>query len=499
MGGSAQVKVAMNKCSLQFAAILLLLAREGRAQVSSAVQIYTVPSGIAYTVDGEFYRARSTAIWTTGSKHVLSLNPVQEGLNAKTRYAFGAWKYPGGSLPGATVTVTADPAIKEFFATFDVEHAVSLNFSACTPDIPCPSPGTIFVNGAPYTNDADVYVGAGSVAKLVASPASGYVFTGWDPGFNQSITGFVNDVLMSAPIVVRPRFQLARRINLETVPAELELFADRAQVPTPSTLEWGYGTMHTVGAPSPQIAKNGSQWVFLKWSDGGAENHAYTVPDGGGPGTLTATFVPGTGTDLGTPPPGLARKIDGRDNWPGYFFTWPAGEIHRIEAPEQQIDDGGRLWSFSSWSNGGARVQDYAAAQGPTGAVRLVATYTPVGRLVVNSAMAGLIVKIDGAECAIPCEVRRPIGTVVRVTAPASIPTGDHSRVDFDGWPGSGSTAADWTVTLTGEPVTPYLTYHSMNRLIASSDPVDAASWRMQPASPDGFFDARTTVIVNVT
>ena len=55
---------------------------------------------------------------------------------------------------------------------------------------------------------------------------------------NQTITGFVNEVLVAGPTFVRPRFQLARRINFETVPAELELFADRARVPTPSTLDW---------------------------------------------------------------------------------------------------------------------------------------------------------------------------------------------------------------------------------------------------------------------
>src|SRR3954447_2371918 len=108
----------MNEYLVQFAASLIVLTGAARAQVSSAGQVYTVPSGIAYTVDGEFYRVPSTAFWPAGSKHVLSLNPVQEGLNAKTRYAFGAWQYAGGSLPGATVTVTADPAIKEFYANF---------------------------------------------------------------------------------------------------------------------------------------------------------------------------------------------------------------------------------------------------------------------------------------------------------------------------------------------------------------------------------------------
>src|ERR1051326_7543405 len=140
--------------------------------------------------------------------------------------------------------------------------------------------------------------------------------------------------------------------------------------------------------------------------------------------------------------------------------SWPAGEVHRIEAPDQQIDDNGRVWSFSSWSNGGARIQDYVAADGPTGAVQLVATYKPVGRLVVNSAMAGLVVKVDGSDCAIPCDVRRPVGTAVRVSAPGSISLGDHTRGDFDGWPGSGSLAPDWTVTLTGDPLT-----HSLRHL----------------------------------
>jgi len=161
--------------------------------------------------------------------------------------------------------------------------------------------------------------------------------------------------------------------------------------------------------------------------------------------------------------------------------------VHRIEAPEQQTDERGRLWNFSSWSNGGYRIQDYIAADGPTGAARLVATYTPEGHMLVSSAIGGLAVKVDGAECATPCDVHRPVGTVVRVSAPASVALGDSTRADFDGWPGSGSASADWAVTLGGDPVTPCLTYHRMNRLIVGSNPADAVSWRMQPASADGF------------
>jgi uncharacterized protein (TIGR03437 family) len=202
-----------------------------------------------------------------------------------------------------------------------------------------------------------------------------------------------------------------------------------------------------------------------------------------------------------TVPAGLPIKVDGRDNWPNYFFPWGAGEVHHIEAPAQQTDDKGRLWNFASWSNGAARVQDFTVPSSdvPGSTVRLTATYTAVGRLVVSSAVAGLTVKVDGADCATPCDVQKPLGTVVRVWAPASISLGDNVRSDFDGWPGSGSGSSDWTITLGADPATSYLTYHTMNRLLAASDPVDGAAWRMQPASPDGYYDAQTTVTVSVT
>src|SRR4051812_8267307 len=176
----------MKQFILKLSAILIVFVGNAAAQTTSVTQIYTIPGGIAYTVDGQFYRVPSSAVWPAGSKHVLSLNPLQVGLNTKTQYAFNSWQYVGGTITGgATVTVTADPAIKEFWAVFGVQHAISLNFSDCTPDIPCASPGTVLVNDVPYTSDADIYFTAGAVVKLVAMPAAGYVFTGWDPGVNQ--------------------------------------------------------------------------------------------------------------------------------------------------------------------------------------------------------------------------------------------------------------------------------------------------------------------------
>jgi uncharacterized protein (TIGR03437 family) len=323
------------------------------------------------------------------------------------------------------------------------------------------------------------------------------VFDGWEGVDNQKVTGFLNIVTLNYPTVVRPRFLLARHISLNTEPADLDLFADRGRVSTPSMLDWAYGSTHTLAVPSPQQLRNGSWWIFSRWSDGAPENRSYTVEPGGEIKTFTAVFVPATATDLRTSPPGLNLVVDGRDNWPAFIFPWGAGETHLIEAPAQQKDRQGRLWQFSGWSNGGARAQSYQVPVGAPGeTIQLTAVYTPVGELTVTSAVAGLTIQVDDDICATPCQVLRPVGTVVRVSAPASLPLGEATRRDFDGWPGSGSYAPEWSVTLGADPIVSHLTYRTMNRLSASANPADGASWRMLPASPDGYYESGETVTV---
>lgn len=488
---------------LNSAAIFLLFAGISEAQSGTATQVYTVPDGLAFTVDGQRFSAAMTAFWPTSTKHVLTADQFEfGGLNVKSRYAFQGWQYSGGQIPGgATITVTADPTLKAFYALYSVEHALDLVFNTCTGTAECPIPGTLYVNDVAYTQDAEIFLAAGSTVKLMAVPAAGFVFTGWGPGDNQTPQGYFSSVNLIAPSVVRPIFSPAKKVTLTTVPPELGLYADRALVATPSTFDWAFNTTHVVGAPNPVADKYGHWWSFQSWNDGGALNHTISIPSGGPTITLTATFVPATVTVFKTNPANLAVKIDGRDNWPNYFFPWAAGEVHRIEAAAQQSDDRGHIWNFSSWSNGGARVQDYTVPPADDSglAVVLTANYSPVGHLVVTSAVAGLSIKVDGADCGTPCDLQRPVGTVVKLSAPASLPLADNARADFDGWPGSGSFSGDWTVTLGAEPVMPNLTYHTMNRLIATSNPADGAAWRVDPASPDGFYDAQTTVKVAVT
>jgi uncharacterized protein (TIGR03437 family) len=469
-----------------------------RAQNQTSVtQILPVPDGGQFYVDGQYYSHGTSAVWPTGSAHTLYAVP--QGTPAVgTQYVFQTWQWSGGTLAGNPVIVTADPTIKEYQAMFVIQYSLNLVFFTCTSN-PCQSPGTVYLNGAPYTSDAQIYVSAGSSIVLQAQPAPGYVFAGWGPGIAQTIQGFQDTVTVTSPVSVYPIFKPARPINLATVPAGLQLLADQALVTTPVTLQWGYDTVHNLAPVSPQNDQQGVPWVFSSWSNSGAAIQSYTVAELPSPDTVTATFVPGAPIDISTVPAGLSLSVDGRSNWPSFNFLWGVGQSHTLAAPAQQIDANGGVWAFANWSDGGAASHSYTVPQAAAGTgAHLVATYTPVGHLTITSALAGLSVTVDGAACAVPCDVLRPTGTTVNVSAPASAPVASGSRQDFLGW-SNGASSSNLSLTLGATPVSIAANYHLMNLLATATAPSGAASWTLAPASPDGYYDSQTTVAVSVT
>jgi uncharacterized protein (TIGR03437 family) len=215
------------------------------------------------------------------------------------------------------------------------------------------------------------------------------------------------------------------------------------------------------------------------------------------PAAITATYIRAARITVLTDPLGLKVKVDGRDNWTSFNFMWGLGETHHLDASARQTDAQGRTWAFTGWSDAGAAAHDFTVPGDSADlGVRVTATFAPVGHLTVTSALSQLTVRLDGNDCATPCEVFRPVGTGVRLSAPASVPLGDGSRADFRGWSGGG---AETSVTLGADPVTMSADYRLMNRLVTSADPAEAALWKIQPPSADAFYDSATTVSVAVS
>ena len=249
----------------------------------------------------------------------------------------------------------------------------------------------MYVNGAAQLCDSQSFFEAGSTVVVQAIPNDGYVFTGWATATNQSILGFQSTVTMNGPMSIFPRVRTHPQ-HQSSPPRRkgLTVLADRAPITAPYTLQWGFSTVHTLAAITPQVDPQGKPWVFSSWSDGGAAMHAYTVASVSTPDTVTANYVAGVGATFTTVPGGLNLTVDGVSTLPPYNFIWGVGETHSFSAPAQQTDSTGHVWGFAGWSNGGAAAQSVTVPASAVGqGMRYVATYTPVGHLTVTSTFTG--------------------------------------------------------------------------------------------------------------
>src|SRR5207249_5041398 len=117
-------------------------------------------------------------------------------------------------------------------------------------------------------------------------------------------------------------------------------------------------------------------------------------------------------------------------------------------------------------------------------------------KISVVSPTAGIVILVDGQDCALPCVIEKPNGTAMRLTAPASLKVTEDSRLDFQGWNDSGELLR--TVTAPAGPLTLTLNYKLRNRLNATITPPEGARVVADPATPDGFYDVNAQVQVTV-
>src|SRR5580704_13467306 len=100
------------KSHAKFALILspFLLAAGLRAQVVSSVRIFTVPSGLQFSVDGKPFQQPATLLWPQGSKHTITLPTLQASGQPKTQYGFGSAVTNLAPITNLN-SITADPGL----------------------------------------------------------------------------------------------------------------------------------------------------------------------------------------------------------------------------------------------------------------------------------------------------------------------------------------------------------------------------------------------------
>src|SRR5713226_748139 len=426
-------RMIFTKLGARFALILspFLLAAGLSAQTTSSIRIYTQPPGLAFYVDGQRFMSNATLLWPQGSKHTVTTDINQLGLLQQTQFALSAMTTNLGALTYPS-TITADPTLTWIQFAFSTQYAVSLNYYNCAgmTAVSCAasSPGTVYMNGAPFIQNGQIFVGAGSSVTLQASPNAGWTFAGWNvsPGVQLAGQAFLQTITVNSPVTIYPIFQQARpvSVSITTTPPGLQVLLDRTPTHAPISLDWTPKSTHQLGGITPQYDLHGNIWVFSSWSDGGAFSHSYTVPSGYGRLSLNATYVPGVAVMFATNPPGLKLVVDGNQNYASYIFAWAPGSTHSVTAPATQSDAAGNVYQFVSWSNKGTATQQITPSSDPT-ANRYTANYQRATAINIQSSPSGVAMQVDGQACITPCNVVRTIGATVNVTAPASSAVSD--------------------------------------------------------------------------
>jgi len=494
-------------------------------QTVVSTRIVTVPTGLQVDIDGQTYTTPITLLWPEGSRHTLhAFSQFRTGND--TRYTFSGWT-ANKPLANATdpLIVTANRDITEFVASFDVAYLIRVVYFDCTGYAPvgqdCPatvSPGTVVVGGNRFTQSGSFY--AAGLLQLQATPSpaavgedSPWIFVGWYGGLGNDSQAFLNSANVTGPMSIYPRFVRGRKVTIQTQPPGLQVLADRQPVNGPKDFIWGAGTTHALGSAPDQVdqtpcasvstgcvidsTSKGRLWIFNSWSDGGAINHSYLVPQGLGSLTLTANFVPGQRVSFYTNPPGLTLSVDGRSNYYSNNFAWAVNSQHTVSAPLTQVDENGTRYAFKSWSNGGDATQIITAQLDPGGLnLQFTATYEASGRVTVVSETSGVVIQVDGQDCALPCVIEKTRGTSIRLKAPLSINLTEDSRLEFVGW--NDSSDAERTIVAPAGPLTLTLNYRLQNRLNTDSTPSEGARLVTNPAAADGFYDARSQVEVTI-
>lgn len=557
------------------------------AQAAGAVMTVKVAAdvkGATFWVDGKEYVSAANFLWEVGSKHILEIRSAYQPYgDGRSRMSFTGWELAGAELtsPNFPVqTVSVDASTASFTARFTVEHRVdiyvdfdpllnlldptSINLTRINFDeLPLKANRNGFVvagsqaacgGGAGLPTSTWFWQPAGQAITLSAYPYPGRVFSGWQtPPGPSTVYG---SLTVNGPTQARARFNLARRIYLDSQPVkELKVLVDRAQVytrgdkcwpdwsnffnpnaPNPPNppdyspvnnpappytpevlpaasyckqiplcngeLDLEPGTTHLFAAPPAQTDRLGNLWVFDHWNFGGdqngGQNSAVTIPQDWRAFTYTAHFVKGIRSSFLTEPTGLKLKIDGRDNWASYTFEWGLGHKHSVSAPLEQTDAKGRRYRFVGWDNGGAADQEVTIAEGANtpGGFRMIARYELLGQLTLRSDPTSMSFNVSGTECRTPCTIDKPAGTEVTIYPLKDFAFSDDTRAVFDGWSdGSGTQERPYTFGTGVSALT--ARYRYLQKLTAISDPEEGAEWVFDPAPETGrWFPAGTYLTI---
>jgi uncharacterized protein (TIGR03437 family) len=324
-----------------------------------------------------------------------------------------------------------------------------------------PAGGTFYVDGQLYTNSFTFLWPQGSkhtlsitTAQQVPGAKTQYTFTGWTDSTGTPFVSTPTVVITADPSITWYQavltLQYAVSLNFFSCSAGVcsgpgTVFVNGTAYSTNTDIYFNAGSTITLRAePAPG-------YVFTGWLQGIGNSsqgflNSFTL---NGPTIIYPQFLPAAAITFATNVPGLEVLPDRTLMYTPVTLQWGVGTTHTVGAPPSQTDLQGRLWAFSSWSDGGAMMHNYTPAnQLP---VVLTATYLPGGRVSVFTSPAGLNLIVDGVTIGPPYNLVWAAGVPHTIAAAAQQVDITGKGWAFQSWSNGGP--ASQTLTLTAAQI----------------------------------------------
>ena len=373
------------------------------------------PPGLQLRIDGNPVTAPFTYLCNPGSTHTVDAPSPQ--VSSSTRYVFNSWSDAGAR--NHTVTCAAPATLTATFVVTDFQITVDTS----------PTGLLVSVDGPQYTAPYAFWCGVASSHTIDTPSPQGSgptrsTYVSWSDGGAQS-----HGITCNAPRTYTVTFQVEHQVTVTAVPLACQVTVDGVPWLPPATFWWIEGSTHSIGVPSPQVS-GGTQYVFLSWSDGGAQTHSVTTT---APQTYTAFCGTQYEITVDTSPVPLQVLVNGAPQNAPYAFWCDAGGGATLNVTDPQ-GSGPTRYAFLSWSDGGAKQHAIVCASTAT----YVATFTPEYRTTIDTSPNALVVAVDGTNRTAPFVFYCASGSNHSVDAPSPQGTG-NTRYAFLSWSDGGA------------------------------------------------------------
>ena len=185
--------------------------------------------------------------------------------------------------------------------------------------------------------------------------------------------------------------------------------------------------------PNPGYVFNG--WLPGTVNTGQSYLNSFTL---NGPVIVYPQFVLAAKITIASIPPGLQILADHVETFSPVALDWGVGTSHTVGAVTPQIDVHGKLWVFSSWSDGGAATHAYTA-QGAGTQTTLTVNYVAGELVTLLTNPPGLTLIADGLAGQSPYNLSWGAGTSHMVSVPQQQVDAQGNGWSFRSWSNGGA------------------------------------------------------------